>query len=433
MRDIECFLLDKVKAQGATSAEVSVINSKSVQIGTRLGNFEKFNSSNHCSVSVRAFIGNKVASASSEDISKDGLCSLAERVVTMAKVAPENEFLRLPSENEVYKQSELNVFEDETFDHQAMLELAKETESTALQQENIFTSEGSEVSASSSLISICNSNGNCGTDKNVKFCNVVSVIAKNQSGEMESDYDFSIAPSLNSLKSADLLGITAANRASSKLGGKKIKSCMCDVIFDKRVSKQLLDYLISAINGHVVYKKASFLFDKFGQQIFDSSVNIIDDPLIEDGIRSARFDSELVKTEKKYLVKDGKLASFLLDIESANRLSMTSNGCSGGRSYNTYAENGNTSFDKLVKSIKDGVLITSVMGMGIDLASGNYSQGISGFKIENGEISYPVKEITLAGNMLEMFSKSVFANDLEMNTGCDSPSIFIPQMAIGGM
>ena len=432
MNEIECFLLDKIKAQGATSAEVSVMTSKSVQIGTRLGNFEKFNSFNHCDVFVRAFVGNKVARASSEDISKDGLSSLAEIVVSMAKVAPENEFIRLPSENEAYKQSEVKVYEDEVFDYHPMLEFAKEAENSALQQKDVHTSEGSNVYASSSVISICNSNGGFGTEKKVQYNNSISVVAKNSTGEMESDYDFSIASNMDKLKSADLLGVTAAKRAVSKLGGRKIKSCICDVIFDKRVSNQLLEYLISAINGHAVYKKASFLFDKLGQQIFDSSVNIIDDPLIEDGICSAKFDSELVKTEKKYLVKDGKLSSFLLDIESANRLSMTSNGCSRGCSYNTYAENGSVSFDELVKSIKDGILITSVMGMGIDLASGNYSQGISGFKIENGEIAYPVKEITLAGNMLEMFAKSVFANDLEMNTGHDSPSIFIPRMAIGG-
>lgn len=417
---------------GASDVEVSVCENESVSLGTRLGRFEKYDESSSCAVVARAFVGDQVASASTEDTSVAGLTALGERVVEMAKAAPSNGFLRLPDESEAYIENDYSDDIVASPSKESMLECAKEAESTALSCDGIYTSEGADVSYSYSKVFMRNSKGAHGYDRKIRYCSSIAVVAKSNNGEMESDYDFSLKTSFDTLKKPHDIGKTAAERAIMKLGGRKIKSYVTDVIFDRRVSGQLLGYLLSAVNGHAVYKKATFLHDKLGEQIFRRNINIVDDPLRPGGIKSSKFDAELVRCAKRNIVRDGVLQEILLDIESANRLGMRTTGHAGTSAYNAYIENGDVSLNDMIKSMKSGILITSVMGIGIDMVSGNYSQGISGFMIENGELAYPVKEITVADNMLDIFERCIIADDLEHDTGCDAPSILVENVAIAG-
>lgn len=434
--DMADYLINEMLRNGASECEVAIGEQDAMSIGSRLGKFEKFNKASHCCISVRAFYGEQVAVAKSEDVSLNGLKSLAEKVVSMAKNAPKNPFARLPFDDEVYVEEDYANHKYGEVDSAKLFQLAVESEEIALSMPKIFTSEGAEVSCVIASTYMKNSNGAHGYETQIQYSSSLAVVAKSDNGDMEYDYDFSIGSSLDRLKSSSDLGKNAAQRAIAKLGSKKIKSQSCDILFDKRVSNQLLQYFISAINGNSIYKKSSFLYDKLNKEVFSSNVNIVSDPFIKNGVRSSKFDADLVKCRKLNLIKNGILQYYMLGIEAANKLNMKTNGFSAGNggitSYNTYVENGGASPDDMIKSIKSGVLITSLMGMGIDEASGNYSQGISGFKIENGEIVYPVKEITLAGNMLDIFARVEFANDLEYLTGCDAPSAFVSDMAIAG-
>ncbi len=436
--DIADVLVDAMNKRGATSCVASVTCSKTASVGTRLCKFEKLEKSEDISIEAKAFVGNRMSVVSGKRIDKNGLLSLAEKAVELAKLAPENKFLRLPMCDEAFSSDTcIEAVLTLENDVEKMIDFAKESEESALSVKNVVSSEGASISHRVHSIYIKNSNGNCGYNRDEQYSGSVTAVARSADGDTEVDYDFSISKTFDALKAANCLGQEAGRRAASKLGGKKIKSFVGHVIFDNRVSNQLLYYLLTAINGGLVYKKHTFLHDRLNTQIFRENVNIIDDPLMQGGLRNSQFDSELVACGKMNLVEKGILQNFLLNIESAGKLFMKTNGraqSSGSiGSYNTYVANGECCVADMIKSVESGIVITNVMGNGIDIASGNYSQGVSGFKIENGSIVHPIKEMTVAGNMLSMFSKVVFANDLEYRTGVDAPTAFIEDMTIAGI
>lgn len=434
--DIADYVIGLMKQNGATASDVSVSEQRTVSVGTRLGKFEKFKKADCYSVTARAFCGQKMAVSSTEDISVSGLRALAERTVSMAKVMPENEFIRLANADEVYVEDSYFSEQSSAPDIDLMFDMAKQSEDEALAVPGICNSEGADVSYCYTSNYIKNSNGDHGYEENTQYSNSLSVVAKSDDGAMETDYDFSVVSDYDKLKSPAELGRTASKRAIEKLGSRKIKSCVADVIFDKRVAANILGYLTSAIDGNAVYKKSTFLWDKLGKRILKKNVNIIDDPRLPQGICKSKFDAELVRCKRYELVRDGVLNELMLNIETAAKLKMPTNGHSYGGSsiggYNTYVENGEASVDSMIRSMKTGIIITDVMGMGIDLTSGNYSQGIRGFFVDHGEIAYPVKEVTVAGNMLDIFACGVFANDLEFLTSCNSPSMFVEGLTIAG-
>ena len=257
---------------------------------------------------------------------------------------------------------------------------------------------------------------------------------------METDYDYSYKRFFEDLDSPEKIGKNAGELAAQKLSPRKISSCKAPIIFDPRVSKSILGTLCSAINGSAVVKESTFLLDKLEQQIFPENINIFDDPNINRGIASEPFDAEGIKAENLALIENGVLKSWILDIRTASKLGLKSNGraarsvCSNPHpsASNVYMNKGEKSPQDLIKEIDKGLYLTDTFGMGINTVTGTYSQGASGFWIENGEIQYPVSEITVAGDLLEMFKNLEAANDLEMKYSKNAPTLRIDGMTIAG-
>jgi PmbA protein len=256
------------------------------------------------------------------------------------------------------------------------------------------------------------------------------VVAKEEES-MERDYEYSSKRFFCDLMEPKLIGKIAAERASARLSPKKIDSFNGPAVFEPRVASSFLSHLISSISGHNLARKVSFINGDIGEILFEESINVIDDPLIKKGLGSRNFDSEGVNCEKLQLIKNGRLNQIILDTYSSKMLNKKSNGRCGGTT-NCYFENGKLTKIDLIKDIKKGVYITELFGSGFNSVTGDFSKGGSGFLIENGEITYPISEITVAGNIKDMFKKIILANDLEFKSRTNSPTIRIDNISIAG-
>jgi PmbA protein len=257
-----------------------------------------------------------------------------------------------------------------------------------------------------------------------------AVVAEDN-GLMETDYEYSTKRFSHELLQPKEIGSSAAKRASKRLNAKKIGSTKIPIIFDKRISKSLLSSFASAISGSAFSRGTTFLKEKLNKEIFTNSINIFDDPLIQRGLGSQPFDSEGVVSKKLQLVKNGQLQNIFLDTYHSNILGLETNGRSGGNT-NLFFENGKNSLDEIIQAQKKALYITDLIGRGSDTITGDYSVGASGILIENGELGYAVNEITIAGNLLEMYRNLDLANDLEFIYSTNAPSIIINQMTIAG-
>ena len=255
---------------------------------------------------------------------------------------------------------------------------------------------------------------------------------------MQTDSANTYAVHSEDLDTIEYIANLAKKRTIERLNPKKIKTCKAPVIFDKRVSKSLLGYFNSAINGQSIAKKSSFLLNKLNEPIFNSCINIVDDPHLHRGFGSCAVDAEGIETYKKQMVTDGVLNEYFLDLSTAHELKLKSNASAGGSlsimpsHSNLYIQNGTDSLESMIKNIKTGFLVTQITGMGVNTITGDYSQGASGLWIENGKIVFPIAELTIASTLLDMYKTMVPANDLEMKSSICSPSLFIENMTIAG-
>ena len=317
--------------------------------------------------------------------------------------------------------------------------MANEAEEAARAVKGVTNSEGADASYSSRNIALVTSNGFAQSYKTSSASVSVSVLA-GEGTAMERDYDYAIARHVSDLDNPATLGKNAGNRAIKRLNPQKIQSCTVPVVFDPRVSKSLVSTFASAINGAAIARGTSFLKDSLGKALFNPSVSIMDDPHRVRGLSSRPFDSEGVEGKKRALIENGVLTTWLLDLRSANQLNLTTTGhASRGlasppspSSSNLYMENGDISCQDLISDIKNGFYVTDTFGMGINTITGDYSQGANGFWIENGKISYAVSEITIAGNLGDMFKNITPANDLEFRYGTNAPTLRVESMTIAG-
>jgi PmbA protein len=329
----------------------------------------------------------------------------------------------------------MDICDDYRPSSEELISAALECEETALQISGITNSEGAEASYARSKFTLMkNSDFLASYTKTISQISVVPLAEKSE--RLERSYDFSEAVYWSDLKNPKQVAQKAAARTLKKLGAKKISSCKVPVVFDRMVSRQILGNLISAISGVAIAKGISFLKDKLFQKIFSDSLNVVDRYSVARGLRSRPFDSDGLKCSDTIVVEDGALCSFLLNTKYANQLKMKStnnaSGFEGISPNNICVENGKESFQDLLKSTRSGLYVTEVLGNGLNLVTGNYSQGAVGFWIENGEITYPVSEITIAGNFMDMLLHCTPASDLEIESGIDAPTLFINEMIIGG-
>lgn len=431
LEKISFFCLDKAKSMGATDCEVVVSSSISESISLRNKQIDHSESSNNLSVAMTTYINKKKSNVSSSNTKEQDLLKLIDRCIEMTKVTPDDPHSSMPDKNKLAtKDIFLNLFDETNISTEKKIDFINEIEEEAFKNNKITNSNGCSFSETKSNFVLSNSLGFSKGYETSIFSAGCAMVAEDQ-GLMETDYEFSTKRFYHKLLSSKEIGSSAATRASRRLGAKKINSAKLPVIFDKRVARSLLSSFASAISGSAFSRGTTFLKDKYEKEIFSKTINIFDDPLIEMGLGSQAFDSEGVQCEKMQIVENGKFKNILLDTYHSNILKMETNGRSGG-STNLYFENGKEELNKIIANQKKALLITDLIGRGSDTITGDYSIGASGILIENGEFSHSVNEITIAGNLLDMYKNLTLANDLEFIYATNSPSILINQMTIAG-
>jgi PmbA protein len=425
------YCIEELKKIGATNSEVIVAHSISEDMLQRNGKVEEVTRSEDISIGLTAYIGQKKSSVSTSNLTKNNIKQAIVRCYEMAKNTPEDKYCGLPENNNLKKDHiDLDLFDNSIISYQTKKSYISECEVEALAQKKIFNSNGVSFTEAKSNFILKNSNGFSSGRKTSIFSVSCDVLAKEEES-MERDYDYSSKRFFSDLTKPKDIGRIAAERASARLSPKKINSFTGPAVFEPRVSSSFISHLISSISGHNLARKVSFIKGDIGEILFQENINVIDDPLIKKGLGSRSFDSEGVDCKKLQLIKNGKLNEIVLDTYSSKMLNKKSNGRCGGTT-NCYFENGKLTRTDLIKDIKKGVYITELFGSGFNSVTGDFSKGGSGFLIENGEITYPISEITVAGNIKDMFKEMILANDLEFKSRTNSPTIRINNISIAG-
>ena len=440
LRNLAEDVIARVRKAGADGADVLMVAGASLSASCRMGEVEEVERSDGQEFGLRAFIGKRQAIVSSSDFSKNALDQLITRVVAMARLAPEDEYCGLADRDLLAKNfPDLDIFDPVELDMTTLIEAAKRAEGTARAVEGITNSEGSGASSSHSRVVLATSEGFSGSYATSSFGLSCSVLA-GEGTAMERDYEYSSARHYGDLTSPEEIGTVAAQRTLSRLNPRKVKTQQVPVIYAPRVSNSLLGHLAGAISGAAVARGTSFLKDRLGKAVFSKGINIFDDPHRQRGLRSKPYDGEGVANRRRAIIEDGVLSGWLLDTASARQLGLrsTGNAARGSGSApspstsNFYMEAGKTPTVDIIASLKNGLFITELIGMGVNPVTGDYSRGATGFWIENGQFAYPVSEITVAGNLLDMFLHVTPGDLLEFRYGMDAPTLMVEGMTIAG-
>tara|TARA_B100000963_G_scaffold181090_1_gene157419 strand:- start:1923 stop:3239 length:1317 start_codon:yes stop_codon:yes gene_type:complete len=424
------YCLDLAKKLGATDASVKVGSSISETVNFRNKNLDESNRSDNLGVDITTYIGKKKSSISSSNLLQDNLNILIEKCIETTKNTPEDEFNALPEKDLLAREvKELNLYDETHINNDDKIEYLSRLEISASSDKKIVNTESSFTEDKSNFI-LANSYGFCKGFKTSSFVASSVAVAKDDKS-MERDYEYTLKCHLNDIKSAEELGEIAAKQTLRKLSPKKIDSVKIAIIFDKRIAKGILNTFASAISSSAIARGTSFLKDMIGQKIFSDSIDIFDKPDMIKGLGSQSFDSEGVKTDTLKLVDQGVLKHYLIDTYNGKKLNLRSNGRCGGTS-NLYFDNGMISYEELLNSNSKCLYITETIGHGSNIITGDYSVGATGFLVENGEIKYPINEITIAGNFKDIFKNITLANDLDFEYSTNSPTMMIEGMVVAG-
>ncbi len=433
-------LLKRAKAKGAEAADCLMVRDISLNVAQRLGQREKLERSEAQDLGLRVFIGKRQAIVSTSDLEPKMLDELAERAVAMARVVPEDEFCGLADPELLVKLPVALDLEDKKEPTEAELtSMIARAEDAARAVPGVTNSEGAEAGWGKVEVALAASNGFRGAYAGTRWGISVSVLAGEGTG-MERDYDFSSAVFGENLADPEKLGRSAGERTVRRLNPRKASTARIPIIYDPRVANGLIGHFVGAINGASIARGTSFLKDKMGQQVFGKGIRIIDDPHRPRGLRSKPFDGEGVANKKRALIEDGVLTTWLLDCRSARQLGLTTTGhAARGTSSppspsaaNLYLEPGHVTPEALMADISQGFYVTELIGHGINGVTGDYSRGAAGYWIENGKLTHPVSEVTVAGNLKDMFQNLTPANDLLFRYGTDSPTVRIDGMTLAG-
>jgi PmbA protein len=426
---------------GATHADALAAERRGIEVSVREGTVEKLEQAEAREVGLRAFIGQSQAMIAGSVLDPAGLDRLAEAAVAMAKAAPPDPYASLADERQYAREfPDLDLVSETSLSADRLRADALAMEGAALAVKGVTKSGGADASFGDRAVALATSQGFRGSYRRTSSSLSVSAIA-GEGTRMERDYDFSVALRPEDLRAPEEIGRSAGERAVRRLNPRKIKSETIPVIYDPRVATSLAGHLIAAALGSSVAKGTSFLKDKRGAQVFRKGISIVDDPLRRRGLASRPFDAEGIASRPFTLVEDGVLMGWLLDLHSARQLGLETNGYAARglssppspSSTNAHLANGARSPQDLMKSIGRGLYVTELIGSGVNLVTGDYSRGASGFWIENGELTYPVSEITIAGNLNEMFRTLTPANDLEFRRVINVPTCLIEAMTVGGV
>lgn len=435
-------LLKAAKDAGAESADVVATHGRSLGIAVRDNALEDIDSSEGRDIGLRVMIGRRQACVSSSDLSRASMTALAERAVAMAKLAPEDPYCGLPDESLLSAPGgaeALDVWDDVEMTPALLKSRAHELEAAALSVDGVAQAEGANASWTTSAFTYGTSHGFRDGWRASRHGLSVSAIAQ-KDGVMERDYDFENTRYFSSLSDPTDIGHIAGRRAAARLGSRQIPSAALPILFDERVAGSLLAALLGAIAGPAITRGVSFLKDNLGQQIFAPHIQILDDPLLPRGDGSRPWDGEALNVEKRHIVENGVLKTWLLNMSSARQLNLNPTGHGtrgvgsppGVSATNTWIATGSKTPEQLMADIGEGFLISEMFGPSLNSNTGDYSVGVSGFKIENGTRAYPVSEVTIAGNLRDMFKTMIPANDLRMDSATNAPSLLCEGLTLAG-
>jgi len=433
-------LIARAKRAGADAADAVTFESAALSQAVRLGEPETLERSESRDLGLRVFLGKRQAVVSSADFSAEALTELVDRAMAMVRVVPEDRFSGLADPDAIATRiPDLDLYDPREPSPEVLATRAQQCEQTARDVPGISNSLGADASWGRSRVALVASNGFAGSFASSYHSVSVAVVAGDGTG-MERDHASSTALHGAGLEDPKIVGQRAADRTLRRLNPRKIASGTMPVVFDKRVAGGLISHLANAVNGSAIARGTSFLKDAMGKDVLPASLSLIDDPMRRRGLASMPFDGEGIATRRLAIVDHGKLASWVLDLATARQLGLATTGharrgTSGTPSPSTsnlYLDGGTGSIDDLIADIERGILVTDLMGFGVNLVTGDYSRGAAGLLIENGRIAEPVSEITIAGNLKEMLPRLRAAGDLEFRHGTNAPTVRIDAMAVGG-
>jgi PmbA protein len=444
LKQLASDIVARASQRGASAAECIVREGSEFSTVVRLGNVETLKEASARAVGLRVFFGKRTASTYSSDLSNDAVERMVSSAVELAKITSEDPDAGLPSPDQFGKIStDLKLYYDDVYSLPTAerIAFARRAEDAARKTDaRITNSEGGSFDCATGFKVLANSLGFVG-DNRRSYCSIAATPVAQQNGSMQRDYWWSSALSLSKLDSPEHVGRIAAERTVRKLGGRKIKTQKVPIVFDPLTARALLDLLADAVNGDAIYRHASYLSGKLGQRVAGENVTLIDDGTMVGGFGSAPFDGEGVPTRRTIVIERGELKSYLLNTYTARKLGLAttgnaSRGLTGNPGIGTgnfFLEPGSKSPQQIIAGVKEGLYVTDFLGMGVNLVTGDFSRGASGMWISGGELAYPVEEITVGGNMRDMFSSiAEIGNDLEFRTAVTSPTLRIEGMTIAG-
>ena len=445
LKDLATDVVRRAMQSGATAAECVVREGDEFSTAVRLGQVETLKESGSKSIGVRVFFGQRAASTYSSDFSPAGVERMIKSALDLAKITSEDPFAGIPEASKLGSLSgPLDLYHEDVYSLPGpeRIDYARRAEKAALDFDpRLKNSDGGSFDAATGRKILANSHGFLGEYRR-SYCSVAAVpIAQDEHGNMQRDYWYSVSRSLAKLESAEEVGKEAARRTIRRLGARKVKTAHVPVVFDPMVARSILEHIFEGVNGDSVYRGASFLAGKLGEQIASANVTVVDDGTMRGGFGTAPFDGEAIPTRRTVVIENGTLKSYLLNTYTARKLNLetTANasrglaGTPGIAPGNYFLQPGTKTPQQIIGEIKDGLYVTEFLGHGANLVTGDYSRGASGLWIVNGELAYPVEEITVAGNLKDMFKNiSEIASDLEFRGSVASPTIRIDGLTVGG-
>jgi PmbA protein len=431
-------LIDAARRAGADAADALLVASASLSVKRRMRQIEQLERSEGIDIGLRVFVGQRQAIVASTDPDPAGFAALAERAVAMARVVPEDPFAGLPPLVAIPPRA-LDLHDAEEPSAEALLERAALAEEAALAVPGVTNSEGADAGWGRTEVALAASNGFAGTY--LRTSHSISATALAGAGTaMERDYDWSSTVHLADLDDPVAIGRRAAEQAVRRLNPTRPKTARIPVVFDARVAGSLLGHLSGAINGAGVARGTSFLKDRIGERVLAAGLTVRDDPLRPRGLRSRPFDGEGMPGAARAVIDDGVLTTWLLDWRSARQLGLDSTGHAsrgtggppGPSATNLWLEPGKLTPAELMADITEGLFVTDLIGMGVNGITGDYSRGAAGFMIRNGQLAEAVSEVTIAGNLRDIFLNMAPANDLVFRRGTDSPTVRIEGLTLAG-
>ncbi|MCL2469704.1 MAG: TldD/PmbA family protein [Alphaproteobacteria bacterium] len=434
---------DGVKAAleaGATAADAVYSDNHALSVSWRQGKLESLESSQSSDLALRVLYGKRQVVVSSTDHKKESLEDMARRAVAMARLAPEDPYCGLADPSQLARDfPSLEMADAYDLNPEVLMSRARQAEESAMSVEGVSLCDSTGAGGGVSHVEFANSAGFEGAYRQTHY-GVSAAVLAGQGTLMQQDYDYQTKVFQEDLEGASMTGLRAGQRAVAALNARRMKTSKTSVVFAPRVARSLVGIFAGAINGSTVARGVSFLKDKLGQPVFPKEITLIDDPLLRRGLRSRLFDGEGLAVQKRVIADQGVLQTWLLDLSAARQLGMESTGhaARGGSGVpypsptNLYVQAGDASPDALIKDIRSGFYVTELMGDGVNGVTGDFSQAARGFWIEGGQIAFPVHEMTVAGNLKDMFACLRAADDLVFRYGLNAPTLRVDGMVVAG-